>query len=164
MATINNNIGSTQMSTPLDSLPLKTNQIQDANIDDPMIQNVLNEFEDEYNNNKKDDMIMPPPSFPTQQSSFPIQQQDYNMYNNINTNMNNLEFNKNKKELFDIDLIKKGIIFTIFIIIIQEKNIIPLMSKYLPEYLLTYLNGREFFVYFLIVFVVLYLFMYYDLI
>ena len=56
----------TQMATPINSLPLKTTQENNNDLDDPLIQNVLKEFEDEAHHN------MPPPQI---QESLP--QQDY---------------------------------------------------------------------------------------
>lgn len=162
MATINN-IGNTQMSTPLSSLPLKTIQEQEANIEDPLIQNVLKEFEEDFNNKSQPQQNNEPinmnlaPNIPT------IPPQDPYMYQSPIV-MDNLSYKKNNTNFVDVELMKKSVILCILIIFLQKSNIICLLTKYIPESLHKYFEGREFILYFSIIFVILYSLMYFSII
>lgn len=154
-------MASTQMSTPLNSLPLKTTQDQSAqspqsphSIDDPLIQNVLKEFEDEYNSTIPVDNYapetMPPPS----------NQCDYGASGDscayLPPSQPSLDYSKNNKDLFKTELIKKAVALTILVILLQKTNVLDVITKYVPEYLAKYVSGNEFVIYGVILFFAMY--------
>lgn len=167
MTTINN-IGNTQMSTPLSSLPLKTIQEQEANIEDPLIQNVLKEFEEDYNNKIQPEQINESVNMISNMSTMPnmptMQPQDTSYMYPPPMSIDNLSYKKNNTNFIDVELIKKSIILCIVILFLQKSNVVSLITKYVPEYLQKYFNGREFILYFSIIFIVLYAMMYFGFI
>lgn len=145
------------MSTPVSSLPLKTTQEQAPSIDDPLIQNVLKEFEDEYNS-----------SMPAEQEQMPMHEQvsapaSYSQPPMYQQSDMNYSMNYEKKEMFRIDLAKKGAILTLLILVLQKTNVLDLILKYAPEYLHGHVSGNEYIIYGSIIFVSLYALLYSEL-
>lgn len=147
-------MANTQMSTPINSLPLKTTQEQAPPIDDPLIQNVLKEFEDEYNNSMESEpeVINEPMHVPSYTP--PVYQQQ-------NDTSYPLEYEK--KELFRTDLVKKGAMLTILILVLQKSHVLDAILKYAPEYLQKHISGNEYVLYSSIVFVTLYAILYLNI-
>lgn len=146
----------TQMSTPINSLPLKTTQ-DDTTIDDPLIQNVLKEFEDEFKSKEPQEPEVPqspPPIVPEEPRNTivqPIVKKDH------------LKYNNHKSKLIDLEIVKKSIIITILILLLQKENIMSTISKYIPQ-ILGYVEGKELIFYSFIVSVIIYTIYYFDLI
>lgn len=140
------------MSTPLNELPLKTSDTANSTeLDDPTIQNVLKDFENELsgssNNEKKSQIIAPTIND--------------NINHNINSELNNniphqythqyikpenyyqkpiINFEKN---ILDINIAIKSIIIIIIIIIVNYSNIFKYVENKLPEYISKYLNNNN---------------------
>jgi hypothetical protein len=148
----------TQMTTPINTLPLKTTltQSNETDLDDPMIQNVLREFEDEMVSNKQAEL-------PQQQLQEPLQNlkpmvpqyapQPYQQYDT-----------KPPKKLFDMDVAKKTLIIAIIVFLLQQNNVLSILTTRLPESLNTYISGRELLINFLIIFSIFYAIIYLELI
>jgi hypothetical protein len=165
MPNVMNNHTPTTMSTPINNLPLKTSQTE-QDIDDPMIQNVLKEFENEVASNSPPEKIYqiqahPPPQMPEQQIQYvqPPQQQnvqppiqDSIKYNNSTT-----------KKIIDIEIAKRAAIITAFAYFIFSSNILQYVMRRLPESVLTHIIGKECIVNTLIIFVIFYSLMYYEI-
>jgi hypothetical protein len=65
------------MSTPTSTLPMKTDNITDqSDINDPVVQDVLNEFREELTNSKKKDEYKQSPSHNSQQGYNPMVSHD----------------------------------------------------------------------------------------
>ena len=140
------------MSTPLNELPLKTSDTANSTeLDDPTIQNVLKDFENELSgssNNEKNSQIIAPTI-------------NDNINHNINSELNNniphqythqyikpenyyqkpiINFEKN---ILDINIAIKSIIIIIIIIIVNYSNIFKYVENKLPEYISKYLNNNN---------------------
>lgn len=162
MPNVVNSANSSQMSTPIKSLPLKTTQQQEQDIEDPLIQGVLKEFEDTAMANAppppletapppQEEMQYQPPPISIPQQQVPIQ-------------TNHLDFNtkSSDKKLFDIELVKRAAIVTIILVLFQNNNILNLMLSRVPSSVSAHVTGREIFINSFIVFVTVYTLMYFD--
>jgi hypothetical protein len=170
MTTMQNNAHSSQMSTPISSLPLKTNQ-QESDIDDPLIQTVLKDFENDSVRDSRD------PRDP-QQHALPEQPvyhiaNDANAMNtvssvpNVQVNYEELNYNgvgtNEKKKLINYEIAKRAAIISIIAFLIYNQNIIGMFISKLPESVTTHINGKEFLIYILLSFIILYGLLYFDL-
>jgi hypothetical protein len=154
---------SQQMATPINNLPLKTTPPDQSEIDDPLIQNVLKEFEDEMALSKQQ---MQPQIQQVQQQQ--PQQMQYN------TNEQQLPYQqqfqqyaqhqqgKNKKKLINIDDIQKTAIIAIIVFLLQNYNIVNIIISKLPETISSYTNGKEFIINFVLIFCIFYALLYFD--
>lgn len=148
----------TQMSTPINSLPLKTAP-DNVSIEDPLIQNVLKEFEDEMNVNvKKTDTFIEEPkplnkNTPMVQHDTDIKPQDIQY--DVST--------YNNKKFIDVNIIKKTIMILIIIIFFQKSSVIEFIFAKFPSYLIKYIEGKDFVVYSSIIFMIFYALLYFDL-
>ena len=168
MTTMPDNTHSSQMSTPISSLPLKTNQ-QETDIDDPLIQTVLKDFENDSIRDTRE----------TQQHTLP-DQQVYHVANdatatdavpsvpNVSVNFEELNYNgvgtNDKKSLINYEIAKRAAIISIIAFLMYNQNIIGMLISKLPDSIATHINGKEFLIYILISFLILYDFLYFDLI
>lgn len=148
----------TQMSTPINSLPLKTAP-DNVSIEDPLIQNVLKEFEDEMNVNvKKTDTFIEEPK-PLNKNT-PMVQQDTDIKpQDIQYDVSTY----NNKKIIDVNIIKKTIMILIIIIFFQKSNVIEFIFAKFPSYLIKYIEGKDFVVYSSIIFMIFYALLYFDL-
>jgi hypothetical protein len=153
---INTSIGATQMSTPISSLPLKTTSSDNTSeIDDPLIQGVLKEFEDQqqpqYTIMQSQEQYQQPIQQVIQQSiQEPIQQFQPQQHT-----QNELNYNESKK-IIDIEIIKKSAIITVIIYLLQYTNILKIITTRLPETFKSYVSGKELFINVFIMFCVIY--------
>jgi hypothetical protein len=147
----------TQMTTPINTLPLKTTltQSNETDLDDPMIQNVLREFEDEMVSTKQADL-------PQQQLHEPLQQKP--MIPQYAPQPHQQYDTKAPKKLFDMDTAKKTLIIAIIVFLLQQNNVLSILTTRLPESLNTYISGRELLINFLIIFSIFYAIVYLELI
>ena len=159
----------TQMLTPINSLPLKTTAQSESDIDDPLIQNVLKEFENEIGGTdirKAADthgaqhiqyaqpiQQRPPIQYPEQQ--MPQYNQASPQFQQMRESLS-YEQIKPKSKLFNIDIAKKSAILTIVICILQYTNILKLISNRLPATAVTYISGREYIINILLMFCIIY--------
>jgi hypothetical protein len=154
---INTSMGATQMSTPLSSLPLKTTSSDNTSeIDDPLIQGVLKEFEEVHSQNNQPPpqqqytVNIKTPEQPPQismQQQLPIQSQQHAK--------NELNYNDPKK-IVDIEIIKKSAILTAIIYLLQYTNILKIITTRLPETFKGYITGKELFINVALMFIVVY--------
>ena len=159
------------MSTPLNNLPLKTQNSNDENndINDPMVQDVLNEFQEELimsqkPNTQQQSMSQPlppqmPPPMPPQQH--PSHQQHY-MHNNIPPPPIHPMYNKKEENkqfpynLVNIEILQKVLIIVIVTILIYSSNILPLLYDKLPSYLSDFMEVYDFFIKSFVIFIAIY--------
>jgi len=146
------------MSTPISTLPLKTQQVNstDVNdINDPIVQDVLNEFQEELrhtSNQSKSYPQMPssqqqmppqhsqhpqmPPHHPSHPSHPPHPQMPPMMYPQQNWSGKS---NGNKYDsiasYLDIEVAKRSLILVIVSLIIYHSGIINIAYEKMPEYL-----------------------------
>ena len=162
------------MTTPINTLPLKTTpqQANESDLEDPMIQNVLKEFEDDMRADEaysqQQAQSAPQYALP-QQAQLPQQYQQqqtqssqYPQYPQHPQYPHQYALNTSRK-LFDIDTAKKTLIITIIVVLLQHNNILNILTSRLPESLNTYISGRELLINFLIIFLIFYALVYLDL-
>lgn len=167
------NSGPTQMATRIDTLPLRTdlnNNMQD--IDDPIIQNVLQEFENEMANSKKMEQphIVQNQQFAQniqQQQQYPVyhQQMMQNTYPQMNQLNQHNQHNQHKqhKKLLDSSILQKTFIITIIVFFLLNYNVMHLIISKMPDVATTYISGREFIFNFVIIFGIFYSLTYFDI-
>lgn len=139
------------MSTPISTLPLKTQQINIENndINDPIVQDVLNEFQDELMNSKQ------PNKSPQMQQQQHIQQQHMSQqFPSMippppNTNYNS-RYNGNKYDnisaYLDTEVAKKSLILVIISLVIYHSGIINNVYEKMPDYLQDNLNNFDIYI------------------
>jgi hypothetical protein len=163
------------MATPLNNLPLKTQQDNSdtSDINDPMVQDVLNEFQEELMMSKKThEGHVPPQQLPQhpqhpqhqqhqQQLQHPsnVPQQMHLPYypqqpvNKYSINYNNDKFPYN---YIDVELIKKTLIVVIIAVLIFYTNIMHTIYEKLPPYAYDITVSFDVYVKGLALFIVLY--------
>ena len=149
------------MSTPINTLPLKTQQTNiDANdINDPIVQDVLNEFQEELLSSKQGNKSpMQMPSQQMQQMQLLQQQQQQQQMQQMqllqqqqglspNNSKNNLnKYDNNMSSYLDIEIAKKSLILVIISLIIYNSGIINTMYEKMPEYLQDNLNNFDIYI------------------
>lgn len=169
MPNVVNSANSSQMSTPIKSLPLKTTQQNEHDIEDPLIQGVLKEFEDSAMANAPPPPPVnhappvmtpppqvqylpppPPPSYAPPVLPEPVQ-------------TSHLDYNSNdSKKLFDLDTVKRATIVTIILVLFQNNNILNMGVSRLPSSVTNHISGREIFLNTFMVFVIVYALMYFG--
>lgn len=172
-----NSVVPTQMITPIKSLPLKTSSQQEADIDDPLIQGVLKEFEDDFIDTSShaqepsrqdyapQQMQPQQPVMQQQQQLQQLQQQVYQQPQQIATQHHqNLNYNKeDSKKLLDINIAKKAALITLVLFALQYTNISSVLVHRLPESVASYISGKELLFNLFIVFIVVYAVFYLEL-
>lgn len=149
------------MSTPISTLPMKTQQgtggASDANdINDPIVQDVLNEFQEELMLSKqpRTPQAQQPPYIPLSPQQSQSQQQSqqshapqhppmsphypsypygYNKYDNISSYL-------------DTEVAKKSLILVILAVIIYHSGIINTVYEKMPDYLQDNLNNFDIYI------------------
>lgn len=154
------------MSTPVNTLPLKTQQsnISETNdINDPLVQDVLNEFQEELMISKQH----APPSqhmhHQQQPMMMPSQQQYHNQqYQQQHTNYKN-NFNKSDFSLYlDTEVAKKSLILVIISLIIYNSGIINTVYEKMPDYLQDNLNNFDIYIKSLSLFAIIYVLSFFE--
>ena len=151
------------MSTPINTLPLKTQQTNiDANdINDPIVQDVLNEFQEELLSSKQGNKSpMQMPSQQMQQMQLLQQQQQQQQQQQMqqmqllqqqqglspNNSKNNQNKFDNMSSYLDIEVAKKSLILVIISLIIYNSGIINMMYEKMPDYLQDNLNNFDIYI------------------
>ena len=152
------------MSTPINTLPSKTQQsnISDTNdINDPLVQDVLNEFQEELMISKQhapqsQQMHQLPPMMPPQQQyhNQQYQQQHLNYKNNLNKS--------DYSTYLDTELAKKSLILVIISLIIYNSGIINTVYEKLPDYLQDNLNNFDIYIKSLSLFAIIYVLSFFE--
>jgi hypothetical protein len=152
------------MSTPISTLPLKTQQAGasggagDANdINDPIVQEVLNEFQEELNISKQNKTphqpnipqmppahIVPPPYPPSPYPHMPYPPHNPNM-NGGGSGSNNNKYD-NISSYLDTDVAKRSLILVILAVIIYHSGIINTVYEKMPDYLHDNLNNFDIYI------------------
>jgi len=161
------------MSTPITTLPLKTQQtnIDNNDINDPIVQDVLNEFQEELMNSKqpnKSQQMTPQQMQQQQQNMLQMQQQmllqqppminqppNYNSRNYINKY-------DNISAYADVDIAKRSLILVILSLIIYHSGIINNVYEKLPDYLQDNLNNFDIYIKSASFFSVIYILSFFD--
>jgi hypothetical protein len=152
------------MSTPLNTLPLKTQQtnISDTNdINDPLVQDVLNEFQEELMISKQQSqqsqhMHQPSPMM------MPPQQQYNNQQHYQHINYKN---NLNKSDIssyLDTEVAKKSLILVIISLVIYNSGIINTVYEKMPDYLQDNLNNFDIYIKSLSLFTIIYVLSFFE--
>ena len=149
------------MSTPLNNLPLKTQknvETNDNDINDPMVQDVLNEFQEELIvNSKQENSYNPPPQQP------PPQHQPQNIHSQ--QQMYNIKYNNNQQgyqQYLNVDIAKKITIITIIVVIITYSNLLQTIYEKLPASVFELIEHYDIYIKGFILFIILYVLSLFD--
>ena len=86
---------------------------------------------------------------------------------NVQVNYEELNYNgvgtNEKKKLINYEIAKRAAIISIIAFLIYNQNIIGMFISKLPESVTTHINGKEFLIYILLSFMILYGLLYFDL-
>ena len=155
------------MSTPINTLPLKTQQpnISDtSDINDPIVQDVLNEFQEELMMSKHSKSQQPPisqmPPLPMYQQPTQHQQQQYQPP--MNYNYKNTTKYDNITSYIDTDVAKKSLILVIISLIIYHSGIVNTVYEKMPDYLQDNLNNFDIYIKSLSLFSIIYILSFFD--
>lgn len=161
----------TQMLTPINSLPLKTSSQQETEIDDPLIQNVLKEFEDEFSqptqtHHQPQQLQHFEPPQPQQVQQVQQAQQAPQLQQQVQSvQQDNLQYNKGStKKLFNMEIAKRAVFITIALFALQYTNILKVITSKLPVSVHPYLTGKELLLNFLLTFIAIYLIFYFEIV
>ena len=166
------------MSTPISTLPLKTQQSNtgDANdINDPIVQDVLNEFQEEL-------MISKQPKTPQisqQQQQMLMQQQHQQMLMQqqqqqmlhqqppmppmpSGNGSNSLNKYDSISSYLDTEVAKKSLILVIIAVIIYHSGIINTLYEKMPEYLQDNLNTFDIYIKSISLFSIIYVLSFFE--
>lgn len=154
------------MSTPLNTLPLKTQPSEDvSDINDPMVQDVLNEFQEELLMSKKNEqqhmqqaqamqqqpmLAMPQPQM---QAIQPMPQQPMTMQRQNATNYNQTGF---PYSYFDMDIAKQTLIIVIIVVLIYNTTIMEMIYEKMPIYIQDITHNFDLYIKGFSLFVILY--------
>lgn len=163
MTTFQNNLNVPQMTTPINSLPLKTTEYSSDELEDPLIKGVLKEFEDEYLFNQKqheeDNYIPEVNTVLEQPPNNAVNEIIYNNseYNNApNNDIERLNYNNDSKDFFDMNIAKKALVLSLIFFIVFNLNIFDNLLKNVPEYFKSYVQKNGTFINMLLLFTVIY--------
>lgn len=145
-----------QMATPISSLPMKTQPPNQAEIEDPLIQNVLKEFEDQMSKPPDQQPVYEQPVYQYQQPPSPIYQQPQQPQQSY------YKYNKHTKEI-DSELLKKIFINTVIVFLLQNYNIVNILTAKFPDTVTKYISGKEFLVNFTLIFGIFFALMYFGI-
>lgn len=151
------------MSTPLNNLPLKTQknvETNDNDINDPMVQDVLNEFQEELIINSKENTYNPPPP---QQPPPQHQPQMQNIHSQ--QQMYNIKYNNNQQgyqQYLNVDIAKKITIITIIVVIITYSNLLQTIYEKLPASVFELIEHYDIYIKGFILFIILYVLSLFD--
>jgi preprotein translocase subunit SecF len=167
------------MSTPINTLPLKTQQtnIDTNDINDPIVQDVLNEFQEELLSSKQ--INKSAQQMPSQQQQLQLlqqqqmqqqqqqqqqmqllqQQQMQGMPPNSKNYQNKFD---NMSSYLDIEVAKKSLILVIISLIIYNSGVINMMYEKMPEYLQDNLNNFDIYIKSASLFTIIYILSFFE--
>jgi hypothetical protein len=159
------------MSTPISTLPLKTqpsNTAEANDINDPVVQDVLNEFQDELMMSKKSAMPQHPqmPPMPPQQSYPPqqhSQQYPQQMYPHppIYPPTPNGKYDSISAYV-DTEVAKKSLILVILAVIIYHSGIINTVYEKMPDNLQDHLTNFDIYIKSISLFSIIYVLSFFE--
>jgi hypothetical protein len=161
------------MSTPISTLPMKTQQAAAAgdvnDINDPIVQDVLNEFQEELMISKQPKTSQFPPNMPQiqphhMQPPTPYPSPPYPPAYPHNPNMNGSNNNKydNISSYLDSDVAKRSLILVILAIIIYHSGIINSVYEKMPDYLHDNLNNFDIYIKSISLFSIIYVLSFFE--
>ena len=166
------------MSTPISTLPLKTQQSNtgDANdINDPIVQDVLNEFQEELMISKqpKTPQISQQQQQMLMQQQHQQQQQQQQMLHqqppmppmpsgNGSNGSNGLNKYDSISSYLDTEVAKKSLILVIIAVIIYHSGIINTLYEKMPEYLQDNLNTFDIYIKSISLFSIIYVLSFFE--
>jgi hypothetical protein len=162
------------MSTPLNNLPLNTQQTQnDVNdLQDPLVQDVLKEFEEEVAAARKaphqmmqqqqPQMMQQQPQMMHQQPQMMQQQQQPQMMPQQIQNPYQIPPYSDNKKYFDINIIKKSVIFSIIAVLIFYPCLYDFIVSKLPESIMDTFTKFDIYIKFILLCISYYLIIYFD--
>jgi hypothetical protein len=162
------------MSTPISTLPLKTQSSSTAevnDINDPVVQDVLNEFQDELMMSKQSKSPqqphpqhsyppmppMPPPHSQHPQHPYP-QHHSYPPY----PSQSKYDSMSGISAYFDIEVAKRSLIFVILAVIIYHSGIISTVYEKLPDNLQDNLNSFDIYIKSISLFSIIYVLSFFE--
>tara|TARA_B100000497_G_scaffold15515_1_gene17936 strand:+ start:636 stop:1118 length:483 start_codon:yes stop_codon:yes gene_type:complete len=152
------------MSTPTSTLNGNTKKTDNNDINDPIVQDVLNEFRDEYsykNKNTNSSMI---PDYEDEVIEYPPddnypphppqnRRPEYNVYDRYPPS----QYHKNNSITnIDMELVKKNLMIVIIVLLIHNTSLISTFYDKMPEYLHENLNSYDILIKALSLFIILY--------
>jgi hypothetical protein len=159
------------MTTSLDSIPLKTsnknNDIVMDDSDDPMVKDILNEFQQELEiNTQKPLSLNEKQNYNINFNSQKEDKIDTEKYcNNGNCNIPNKNSNSNTKNSYYNELyIKKSLIIIIIVFLIFSPIFIPSIFEKLPQSFIPIIENYELYIKIFILFISIYILFFYNLI
>ena len=157
------------MTTSLDSIPLKTSKNNDMTLDDsddPMVKDILNEFQQELEINTQK-----PPSLNEKQNyniNYNSQKEDKidnrNYCNNGNCNIPTKNNINNKNSYYNEIYIKKTLIIIVIVFLIFSPIFIPAIFEKLPLSFIPIIQNYDLYIKILILFISIYILFFYNLI
>jgi len=148
------------MITPIEKIPLKTvGNANDEINDDPMIRDVLNEFEKELAINETHNKYKINDQIPVQQIQQPIQQPVQQPIQQVQPVVKV----KKTKCYIDNELIVKSVIICIIVAIIINPYIYSTILSKIPENFSLILDANNYFVKLLLIFIAIYALFFYNL-
>jgi hypothetical protein len=154
------------MTTSLDSIPLKTssknNDIILDDSDDPMVKDILNEFQQELEINTQKQPIL------KEKHNYNInyneqQTEDKNICSNGICNIPNKNKNTNINSYYNEVYIKKTFIIIIIVFLIFSPLVIPLIFEKLPQSFLPIIENYDLYIKIFILFISIYILFFYNL-
>jgi hypothetical protein len=170
------------MSTPINTLPLKTQQTNiDANdINDPIVQDVLNEFQEELQSSKQANKLPSQQMQLLQQQQMQQQMQQQQMQQQLllqqqqmqggQQGMQGLPPNSknyqnkfdNMSSYLDIEVAKKSLILVIISLIIYNSGVINTLYEKMPDYLQDNLNNFDIYIKSASLFAIIYILSFFE--
>lgn len=169
------------MSTPISTLPLKTQpssatEVNDIN--DPVVQDVLNEFQDELMMSKQSKSPQQPPLSQHPQHSYPPMppmhpqhsQHSHHPYSPHSPHHSYPPYPSQSKydsmsgmsAYFDIEVAKRSLIFVILAVIIYHSGIINTVYEKLPDNLQDNLNSFDIYIKSISLFSIIYVLSFFE--
>jgi hypothetical protein len=141
------------MTTSLDNIPLKMNDTNIDDKDDPMVKDILNEFQQELEINTR---TQPPPVDNYQVNYTPPQRPiDYNIPKNVPV--------RKSQSFYNEDYIKKTAIIIIVVALIFSPIVFNIVMENIPIYISSNIEKFNYYFKLLISFLIIYIMFYYKL-
>lgn len=142
------------MTTSLDNIPLKANDINIDDKDDPMVKDILNEFQQELEINTR----TPSPPADNYQVNYIPPQKPID-YNNI---QKNIPLRKSQS-FYNEDYIKKTAIIILVVSLIFSPTVFNIFMENIPIYIASNIEKFNYYFKLLISFLMIYIMFYYKL-
>jgi hypothetical protein len=138
------------MMTSLDNIPLKTSSTPtNDDSDDPLVKDILNEFNQEVNNQQQS-------HYPQQPQQCPINNNDYIINNPINCQRRPPPPPPPQNSLYNEDFLRKSAIIIIVVALFFSPIIYNSIIEKLPSQLSSILNSYDFYFKLFLVFIFIY--------